>query len=293
MAIRHAVSLGDVPETMLIPLHARAVESAGRRPIVRDPLATAMVAAIDYDFSRFDRAGRIAVVYHALRTAIFDCWVEDFLAEHPDGTVVEIGAGLGTRCERLDNGRAGWIDLDLPDAMALRGELLAESPRKRMLARSVLDASWPRAVADRFPGPYLFICEGVLVYLQPAEVRRALTLITASFPDARIALDTYGTWIVAERGRAGPLSATSARLAWACDDPKELEGWGLGLRLVESRTPAQPPKALASRLSMGLRWVLRLISWFTPARMNSHRINLYRPLDGWCGPDVRSPAGTA
>lgn len=31
--------------------------------------------------------------------------VADFPAAHPGGTVVEIGTGLNTRCERLDNGR--------------------------------------------------------------------------------------------------------------------------------------------------------------------------------------------
>lgn len=43
-----------------------------------------------------------------LRTVLFDRWVADFLAAHPDGTVVEIGTGLNTRYERLDNGRGRW-----------------------------------------------------------------------------------------------------------------------------------------------------------------------------------------
>jgi O-methyltransferase involved in polyketide biosynthesis len=34
--------------------------------------------------------------------------------------MVELGTGLNTRFERLDNGRVHWFDLDLPDVMALR-----------------------------------------------------------------------------------------------------------------------------------------------------------------------------
>jgi O-methyltransferase involved in polyketide biosynthesis len=98
-----------------------------------------MVAGIDYDFDRFGSSGTMTA-YHALRTAVFDEWVLEFLAGHPTGTVVEIGAGLSTRFERLDNGQATWVDIDLPDAMDLRRQLLGGSPRRTMLARSVLEA---------------------------------------------------------------------------------------------------------------------------------------------------------
>lgn len=50
-----------------------------------------------------------------LRTVILDTWVRDFLAGHPAGTVVDIGTGLNSRFERVDNGQVHWIDLDLPD----------------------------------------------------------------------------------------------------------------------------------------------------------------------------------
>lgn len=36
-----------------------------------------------------------------LRTAALDQWIGEFLAEHPAGTVVEIGTGLNTRFDRL------------------------------------------------------------------------------------------------------------------------------------------------------------------------------------------------
>jgi len=42
-----------------------------------------------------------------------------------------------------------------------------------------------------------------------------------------------------------------ARFAWACDDPREIESWNIGLRLVESRTLADVPDVLRSRLPGG------------------------------------------
>jgi O-methyltransferase involved in polyketide biosynthesis len=65
---------------------------------------------------------------------MFDVLVADFLRDHPEGTVVEIGCGLNTRFERLDNGRVHWFDLDLPDSIELRQRFFSDSDRRTTLA---------------------------------------------------------------------------------------------------------------------------------------------------------------
>ena len=79
---------------------------------------------IDYDFTRFDEAGRSMRV-PVLRGKIFDHRVAGFLSDHPGGTVVELGAGLNPRFDRLDNGHCHWGDLDLPDSMEVRRRFFA------------------------------------------------------------------------------------------------------------------------------------------------------------------------
>jgi O-methyltransferase involved in polyketide biosynthesis len=275
IAGKRVLNLGDVQETMLIPLHARAVETGKRHPILRDSAAVDIVRAIDDDFRRFGERPSALATYIALRTAVFDEWVGSFLARYPAGTVVEIGAGLSTRFERLDNGMATWIDIDLPDAIEVRRMFLPDEPRRQRIASSVLDRNWIDQVAQS-PAPYLFVSEGVLVYLSESDVRRALALITENFPGCRIAFDTYGKWIVREGGRRGPLKATRAELAWACDDPREIEEWGLGLRLVDSRTPAQPQARIRRRLPWRVRALLALITLAVPKSVNSTRMNLFQ-----------------
>jgi O-methyltransferase involved in polyketide biosynthesis len=105
---------------------------------------------------------------------MFDVWVRDFLERHPEGTVVEIGAGLNTRFERLDNGR-GWCDLGLPDIVDVRRGFFPDSERRTTLAASVLDPGWIETVR-RSPRPYFLVAETVFVYLQEAQVRAALAL---------------------------------------------------------------------------------------------------------------------
>jgi O-methyltransferase involved in polyketide biosynthesis len=252
VADRHRAQLGAVQETLFIPLAARARETRRKRPVLRDPKAVEMAQSIDYDAAKYGRgAGGLVTI---LRTAIFDEWVREFLAGHPGGTVVEVGTGLNTRFERVDNGAVHWIDLDLPDTIDLRRKFFADTGRRRMVAASVTDETWLQTVAEN-PGPYFFAAEGVLVYLEEYGVTRTLTRIAQRFPGALIALDTYPRrtfdWQQQMAARRG-----IARWAWPCDDPRSLER--LGLQVVQSATITRPPAALRGRLPARYRYLLPL-----------------------------------
>jgi O-methyltransferase involved in polyketide biosynthesis len=253
VADKYQVELGAVQETLFIPLAARARETGRKRPVLRDPKAVEMVRAIDYDAARYGRGAGGSVT--VMRTAIFDSWVRAFLAEHPAGTVVEIGTGLNTRFERADNGRVTWIDLDLPDTIELRGKFFTETDRRRMVAASVLDEAWLAIVAER-PGPYFFVAEGVLVYLPEDQVTQALARIVARFPGAFAALDTYPRLTFDRQHRMAEKRNIPALWAWACDDPRSLER--LGLKVVESVTVTRPPEAVRTQLPARYRYLLPL-----------------------------------
>jgi O-methyltransferase involved in polyketide biosynthesis len=253
VADKHQVRLGAVQETLFIPLAARARETRRKRPALRDPKAVEMVESIDYDAAKYGRGvgGLVAV----LRTAIFDVWVRAFLAEHPAGTVVELGTGLNTRFERVDNGTVHWIDLDLPDTIELRRKFFADTDRRHMAAASLVDEAWLPAVADS-PGPYFFVTEGVLVYLPADEVAQTLTRIAQRFPGALVALDTYHQRTFDQQHQMAAKKNLPARWAWACDDPRSLER--LGLKVVESAKITRPPSALRAQLPARYRFLLPL-----------------------------------
>jgi len=270
-ASKQAIRLGEVEETMLIPLYARAVETRRKRPIIQDPKAVEMVEAIDWDFRRFGQKRRVAGC--VLRCAMFDERVRDFLAQHPAGTVVEIGAGLSTRFERLDNGTVHWFDLDLPNVAALRRRFFDDSARGETLAGSIVDPGWIATVRES-PGPYCFVAETVFVYLREQQVKAALAQIARSFPGARVILDTVPQRGVdhgnADHARLG----FGARFAWACEDPKEIESWQIGVRLEESRHLGDVPGSLRARLPLPLRAAFWIVDMF-PKIAESYRLNVF------------------
>ena len=270
---RRVPELGEVQETLLIPLYARAVETRKRRGMLSDPRAVEMVEALDYDFARFDGAG--SLIGSNLRTLLFDAWVRDFMERHPSGTVVEIGTGLNTRFERLDNGTVHWFDLDLPDVIALRRRFFGDTDRRRMLAASVTDPDWVATVAQS-PGPYFLVAEAVLIYLDEQDVREVFDLVAGGLPGAHLALETASEYMVANQDRHDVLSLMAARLRWPCDDAREIEEWRDGIRLLESCTFLSLPEPVRRGLSRRYRLMLKAVGAVKRREMESYHFNLFR-----------------
>jgi O-methyltransferase involved in polyketide biosynthesis len=251
MADKVKVELGDVQQTLFIMLAARARQTGLKHPVLRDPKAVEIIDSIDFDAEAYAKGwGGIVTV---LRTVIFDGWIRDFLAEHPAGTVVELGTGLNTRFERVDNGQVRWIDLDLADTIALRRKFFADTDRRRVVIGSLLEEDWFSAVRES-PGPYFFACEGVLAYLEqaPAVIER----IASAFPGALLAFDTCDSAMTRRQHQQAEKTGMQARWAWSCDDVRLLEP--LGLDVIEAAAVSRPPAAVLAQLPGRFRYLLPL-----------------------------------
>lgn len=272
MPSKQSIQLGPVEETLLVPLYMRALESRRKRPILNDPKAVEMVESIDWDFQRLGQRWRVFSC--VLRSAMFDVWVADFIRSHPEGTVVEIGCGLNTRFERLDNGRVHWFDLDLPGPIELRRKFFADTSRRTTLAASVVDTSWIEAV-QRSPGPYFLVAETVLIYLEEWQVKTALAQIARSFPRASVAFDTASRKAIDNGNKGFVRTKMAVRFTWSCEDPRDIERWDVRLRLVESRSIVDVPDPLKPRLSWQARISFGVFRRLFPRVANAYRLNVF------------------
>jgi O-methyltransferase involved in polyketide biosynthesis len=225
-APRLPVRLKQTAATLLAPLHARAADARRLLPLLGDVHARALVERLDHDFSRFEERPRFASV---VRTLVFDDIVTTFQRAHPTGTVVELGVGLNTRFERLDNGRQRWFDIDLPEVTALRRALLRSSARRVNVAASIVEEAWLDLVATA-PGPYCFVLEAMLGYVPREQIRDVLARIARRFPGATLTFDLHPRWAVV--GDELVKSAAPVEV-FAPDIPRSIERWDIGLTLVE------------------------------------------------------------
>lgn len=228
-----AVRWGSVEWTNLCTLYLRAYESRLAQPVLGDQAAAEAVDRIDYDFKRMRRASQpwANQFLVGLRAKQLDDWTVDFLSRHPDAVVLHLGCGLDTRAFRVGRpDSVAWFDVDQPGVIELRRKLYDDGPGYRMIGSSVTDGGW----LDEVPTgrPTLVVAEGLLMYLDEADVRELLQRLTDRFEHGEIAFDT-----IAPIGPKLSRLFSNGMVKWGISDMGEVQHWNPRLRLVD-RVPA-------------------------------------------------------
>lgn len=232
--------LGDVAETLLIPLAARALAPTLNPDLCfRDPIAEDTLARLDTAPERFigDRASMRGSI---VRTLWFDRTAAAFLRDHPGGLCVSLGAGLDRRADRIGIERfpeAAWVDLDVEPVIAIRQQVFGVAGKAVDMAADLIAPNWPAALPWPAARPAFFLAEGVLMYLQPSNAE-ALFRQLARASDARhapihLAFDYASPWMVRNSARHPSVRKTKARFHWALARPADLASIDPRLTLVE------------------------------------------------------------
>lgn len=224
--------MSALPRTMLITLWAKAKETGMKRPLLKDPKAVKMMKAIDYDFSTFEGCWKSQVGV-AIRSMILDRETKRFLRNYPNGTVVELGAGLSSRMERLGKNSAWWYDLDLPEGIETRRRFFRETDSRRFIARSVFDFSWMDEVEIRNE-PVLFIAEGLLMYFPEEKVRSLLVELANRFSKGEMLLESTAPCVVGKARWHDSLSKIdeTPEFLWGPEDPGTMASWSRSIEVA-------------------------------------------------------------
>lgn len=252
------IELGRIQETALYALWARVKELEQADPILVDPKSMEILNAIDYDFSKLVQERR-SVAGTCLRSMVFDQWVWDYLTQQPDACVVELGAGLNTRFERVDNGQVNWFDLDLPDMMALRQQFFKASDRRHLLTGSALETEWCQVVRACAAKTHLFVAEGVLLYFSEMQVRQLLANLRRQFPGCSLIFDCNSPLAVQWLKR--PTQASAATYDWGLAHLYDLEDWDSTYCIEKVFNLADLPARYLKRFPIFNRLLFTRIPW--------------------------------
>ena len=242
--------ISNVSSTAFITLFARALESQSKQPILDDPGAVQLAGQMRPMLAASDRAlcrklaandlPPLLIATMALRGRRMDRYARDFLARR-GGSIVNLGCGLDTRFQRIDDGRVVVVDLDLPEMLALKRTLLDEAPRYHFLASSVLDLSWMDALSSLAPPPYLFIAEGLFMYLPAEAVRKLVVALRFRFPGSELVCEVFNNFWLRPPWRSMVESKMQRQLSFSgdstfqsgLDDSDAMESWAEGIRLLD------------------------------------------------------------
>ena len=230
------IDLKGVQETLLMPLWGRAVETQKEKPLLIDKEAVNIIDSINYDFTQI--ANKISALSRAswiARSIYFDQRIRDYLCNNPNGTVINIGCGLDTTYERVNNGKAMWYELDFSEVIVTRKLFIQESATRKFLPYSVFDNAWYSEIGNK-ENVFVMIA-GVIYYFDESDVKKLLDTFQQEFKKSTVIFDYSSTRGIKIANKAviedGGMDKT-AYLKWGIDNIYEIEKWNTGVQVDET-----------------------------------------------------------
>lgn len=236
MSDKIPIDLGSVQKTLFLPLWGRAEETRKSNPMLLDPAAVRIMEQVDFNFSQaaetIDDLTKIAWIKRSL---ISDQVIRKFLQEHPEGTVVNIGCGLDTTFDRVDNGTVRWYDLDMPDTIQLRKRFFEESEHRTMIASSFLETEWLDELLVR--GNVFFLSAGVFYYFEENTIKDFVLELVNRFPGSELLFDAcspLGLKIANKKVVESAGLDQTSHLVWGLENRETLLEWHERIRIINT-----------------------------------------------------------
>ena len=228
--MKYHIEKNTVQETLIIPLLGRLVCSERFPQLFSDPEAKRLCDSLDYDFSgkrkKMERpAGLFGALEVAQRQYDLQCEVKAYLKAHPRAAVVNLGCGLDDSFRKCDNGLCRGYNIDLPDVIAVRNELLPAGAREEHIACDLNDHAWMNRIDAS--GGVIFFAAGVFYYFKRSALKTLFSAMAARFPGAVLTFDACNrrgaklmrkTWLK----EAG---ITDVGAYFSLEDESELNTW--------------------------------------------------------------------
>jgi len=229
MTVKEKITLGEVQETLFIPLYSRAVETKKENPKIIDKEAVELMDRIDYDFSKFE-SGKGSQWGVVARTIILDKQVQKFIDEHQECIVINIGCGLCTRCYRLDLKQAKWYNVDFEDVISAREKFLKKKDNVYNVVKSCLDETWPKEIPHKDDDNIIMIVEGVLMYFTEQQVKDFINIIKTNFKKVTALMEIMHTLPSKFTKLHDTVAKTSATFKWGIRHAKDLEKYDSAIK---------------------------------------------------------------
>ena len=236
--MKYKIEKNTVQETLVIPLFARKVCSELYPNLYRDETAVRLIDQIDYDFSESEKKSRSLMqrfgsLEVAMRQNDLAFEVRDYLKGHPNAAVVNLGCGLDSTGRSCDNGSCKIYNLDLPDVIAVRNELLPSGDREQNIPCDLNDTAWFSKIDAT--GGAIFFASGVFYYFLTEQVKALVQTMADAFSGGMLVFDAANrtavkmiakTWL-----KSAKIQDVGAYFA-VSDAPKEIGAWHSRLQVT-------------------------------------------------------------
>jgi O-methyltransferase involved in polyketide biosynthesis len=243
------MNLSDVSRTAILALLCRVIESEKKNPVFNDPMAVLCLERL-MSVSSEEEKNRIMkwkkkyaginardAKARALTARSFDSIASLFISNNPGCTVINLACGFDTRFWRVENEKCKYVELDLPEVIELKREILKDHLEYELIGCSVLDTSWIDMVTSNGNSRFLLLAEAIFYYLPKQDVTRLLQVIARRFNRSQLVLDmapekyTKGLWkrLIYLESRVWGIDVS---FVFGINNPRDIESYGNGFKVI-------------------------------------------------------------
>ena len=244
------MDLSQVSRTAILLLICRAIEAQRDNSGFSDPMAVLCLERLMPLASEEEKRWIIKRKRHyegiqardakagVRRVQAFDNIANRFIADHPRGTVINLACGLDTRFWRIEHAQCNYIELDLPEVIELKKEILKDHLQYEMIGSSVLEPSWFDQVTMNGNTDFLLIAEGLFHWIPPIDAARLFQEIGERFYRSQLVLDvvheryTQGIWKKLIRLHFRIDAGLDVAWVFGIKKPNDIETYGNGLKVI-------------------------------------------------------------
>ena len=227
--------MNEVNRTLFIPLYGKAQVSR-QHIILNDPVAERIWEAEGFPI-RGKSGSKWLAFNMAMRARVFDDWAEAMLKQDDAALVLHIGCGLDSRCMRIKQPYARWIDCDLPEVISVRRQYYPETDSCHMTA---LDACDPEQIA-KLPDSdkAIVLLEGLSMYLTNDQLHDFLQALQEKYAGLHILMDVYTVFGAKASKYKNPVNDVGVTTLYGVDNIEDLvRDLDLQVKAEHTMTPA-------------------------------------------------------
>ena len=236
--MKYKIEKNTVQETLVIPLYSRKLCTELYPNLFQDETAVRLIDQIDYDFSEVEKNShslmqRFGSLEVAMRQYDLAFEVRDYLKDYPNAAVVNLGCGLDCTGRSCDNGRCKIYNLDFPNVITVRNELLPAGDWEQNIPCDLNDTAWFSQI-DASNGA-VFFASGVFYYFLTEQVKALVQAMADVFPGGVLVFDAANraavkmiakTWL-----KSAKIQDVGAYFA-VSDAPREIGAWDSRLQVT-------------------------------------------------------------
>jgi O-methyltransferase involved in polyketide biosynthesis len=258
------MNLSQVSRTAILTLVTRVVASEKQNAVFNDPMAVRCLEGLlsiaspeekNWIVSRKRFYGNISAhdaIAGARRAKVFDSIASRHIAGNPRCTIISLACGFDTRFWRIANENCRYVEIDLPEVVALKREIFKDGLGYELIGCSVLDPSWLDKVTADGSSRSMLLAEGLLMFLPKPDVIQLFRRLANSFSDSQFVFDVVPRKYL--KGMWKMLLRLETSINWRLDvswlsgikDAREIETYAPGIRVIGEAEGSAGPIITAS-----------------------------------------------